>query len=681
MKLNRQSIRAAVLVMMLVLAACEGDRPQLEIKLKPGYSQIISEIKGVNAALAEKLAAIEKTLSGGFSDNAAALAAIKSAVSSLEGTAAEKLAAIEAAVKAQTASLEAKLALVEAAVESGFADTAAAQGLIKDAIDALQGSTEEKLAAIESAVKAQTASLEAKLALVEAAVESGFADTAAAQGLIKDAIDALKGSTEEKLAAIDAAVKAQTASLEAKLALVDKAVKDGFTTSAGAQDLIKKAIEALKGSAEEKLAAIDTAVKAQTASLEAKLALVDKAVKDGFANSAKAQDLINKAIEALKGSAEDKLAAIAKAVTDQTTSFETKLNTIEGAVTSGFATSAGAQDLIKKAIESLDKSMGDKLANVLKAIGDLPDHGKTLEDIKNAIDTLRKMFVLSVSLDKAAMTMYKSGKAALTATIFPDDATNKSVTWKSSDATVAEVSQEGTVTAKRVGNATITVTTVVGGNTATCEVTVKEPEYVDLGFKVSGKSIKWATVNVGANAPEEYGDYFAWGEVEPNKKEGYHWTNLRFRESGYSVDDVKFSKYCTKSYAWAGSGNPDNKVQLDYQDDAARANWGGSWRMPTQGEFEALRDSCNVSLATQNGVYGYRFTSKSNGKSIFLPAAGRWLGGGLSGPGQVGEYLFSTLGTIWDNPRYLSIMYFSSGDIIFARYVRYYGRSVRPVRE
>ena len=135
-------------------------------------------------------------------------------------------------------------------------------------------------------------------------------------------------------------------------------------------------------------------------------------------------------------------------------------------------------------------------------------------------------------------------------------------------------------------------------------------EYVDLGL-----SVKWATCNVGASKPEEYGDYFAWGETQP--KNTYDWSTYKWCNGSYDTQ----TKYCTKS----SYGTVDNKTQLELSDDAARANWGGSWRMPTDAEMTELREQCTWTWTTQNGVYGYKVTSKKSGytnKSIFLPAAG-----------------------------------------------------------
>lgn len=130
-------------------------------------------------------------------------------------------------------------------------------------------------------------------------------------------------------------------------------------------------------------------------------------------------------------------------------------------------------------------------------------------------------------------------------------------------------------------------------------------EYVDLGL-----SVKWATCNVGASSPEGYGSYFAWGETSP--KSEYNWRNLKYCTEVDEWDNAKFSKYVAESEY----GRVDNKTSLELDDDAASANWGGSWRMPTKEEFQELIYNCNWKWTTKDGQNGYKVVSKVNGKSI-----------------------------------------------------------------
>ncbi len=188
-------------------------------------------------------------------------------------------------------------------------------------------------------------------------------------------------------------------------------------------------------------------------------------------------------------------------------------------------------------------------------------------------------------------------------------------------------------------------------------------EYVDLGL-----SVKWATCNVGATTPEEYGDYFAWGEVEP--KEYYDWSTYK-----YGTDYNQLTKYCTKS-SYGKDGFTDNKTVLDPEDDAATANWGGAWRMPTKAEQDELRNNCTWTWTTQNGVNGYKVTGP-NGNSIFLPAAGYVYEGTFLIAGSLGDYWSSSLNT--GTPDYAYYVDFGSVYVGWDRDDRYNGLSVRPV--
>ena len=187
-------------------------------------------------------------------------------------------------------------------------------------------------------------------------------------------------------------------------------------------------------------------------------------------------------------------------------------------------------------------------------------------------------------------------------------------------------------------------------------------EYVDLGL-----SVKWATCNVGASKPEEYGDYFAWGET--TTKSSYSWSTYKWCRGDYD----NLTKYCTSSIY----GTVDNKEQLDISDDAARANWGGSWRMPTRDELIELREKCTWTWTTQNGVNGYKVTSKTNGRSIFLPAAGYRSGSSLYDAGSGGGYWSSSLRT--DGPDYARYVFFDSSGVAWTLSGRCYGQSVRTV--
>ena len=186
-------------------------------------------------------------------------------------------------------------------------------------------------------------------------------------------------------------------------------------------------------------------------------------------------------------------------------------------------------------------------------------------------------------------------------------------------------------------------------------------EYVDLGL-----SVMWATCNVGASTPEEYGDYFAWGETKT--KTHYDWSTYKWCNGSSTL----LTKYCEDS----SYGTVDSKIALDKIDDAATVYWGGDWRMPTTEEFEELTMNCTFLWTTQNGVNGCKVTSNINGNSIFLPAAGMYIGSKYH-PGETGDYWQSTLHPTIST--YIYTLGFTPEKTYVAAGTRCYGRPIRAV--
>ena len=206
-----------------------------------------------------------------------------------------------------------------------------------------------------------------------------------------------------------------------------------------------------------------------------------------------------------------------------------------------------------------------------------------------------------------------------------------------------------------------------GKSIVTISGQVEGRDYVDLGLP-SGN--KWATCNVGATKPSEYGDYFAWGETKP--KEDYSWSTYKWCKGS----SRSMTKYCTDS----DYGTLDNKTVLDAEDDAATANWGSAWRMPTEEEIQELLEGCDwkwVEDFNGSGVNGRLGTSKKNGSTIFLPAAGYRFDAGLKFAGDYGFYWSSSL--VEYNSLIAYFLYFNDGDIYWLNDTRSIGRSVRAV--
>lgn len=193
-------------------------------------------------------------------------------------------------------------------------------------------------------------------------------------------------------------------------------------------------------------------------------------------------------------------------------------------------------------------------------------------------------------------------------------------------------------------------------------------QYVDLGLP---SGTLWAITNVGADKPEDYGDYFAWGETTP--KDVYDWSNYKWCNGSFST----LTKYCTSSN-YGYNGYTDSKYALDAEDDAATANWGSEWRMPTMDQMEELINNCTTVWTTINGVNGRLFTSNINGATLFLSAAG----GRLSEPGNVGSY-----GYYWSRSLHFAspfcadiLQFSSSNDMAVDGSYRLIGYTVRAVR-
>ena len=190
-------------------------------------------------------------------------------------------------------------------------------------------------------------------------------------------------------------------------------------------------------------------------------------------------------------------------------------------------------------------------------------------------------------------------------------------------------------------------------------------EFVDLGLP---SGIKWATCNVGANSPEEYGDYFAWGETL--SKNYYYWSSYKYCDG----TETTMTKYCANT----SYGTIDNKTELELQDDAARVNWGGCWRIPSESEFSELISNCSWESVAEDGINGYKFTSKVNGNYIFLPAAGYTTRDGLEKIGDIGYYWLSSLSETGGNSA-MALAIHSGVTISWGGGSRCNGLTVRPV--
>ena len=193
-------------------------------------------------------------------------------------------------------------------------------------------------------------------------------------------------------------------------------------------------------------------------------------------------------------------------------------------------------------------------------------------------------------------------------------------------------------------------------------------DYVDMGLP---SGTLWATMNVGANSPEDYGDYFAWGETVP--KEVYSWSTYQWCNGNFN----KLIKYCNNS-TYGYNGFTDDLTELELEDDAAYVNWGPEWRIPSLIQIKELLNNCTYELTTRNGVSGMLLTSNYNGESLFFPAAGYRSDSSVNYVGVGGYFMSRTLASYTSYYSYL--FYFYSNDLRWNTGDRFFGKSVRAVR-
>ena len=286
--------------------------------------------------------------------------------------------------------------------------------------------------------------------------------------------------------------------------------------------------------------------------------------------------------------------------------------------------------------------------------------------------------VESIELDKTELTLFEGEAETIVATVKPDNATNKTIIWSSSDSAIAKV-EDGMVTAFKEGN--VTVTAKAEDKTAECIITVKKKAplgSVDLGIVMTREdgttyNLYWAECNLGASKPEEYGYYYAWAETEP--KTIFSWENYKWYNGSQYGGGSKLINY--------------NSSVIQLEDDAANVALGGDWRIPTRAEIFALEENCQWEWTELNDIFGYLVVSKVNGNSIFLPAAGfldaGWHGLGpetdsATEVGVTGHYWASTFFSI-------SIINMADLMIIYSGYIGAginnpcSGCTIRPVTE
>ena len=349
---------------------------------------------------------------------------------------------------------------------------------------------------------------------------------------------------------------------------------------------------------------------------------VVKAINDGKLSSEQAIAQLVTAIDNIKGDQSAKLQAITDALNNNNNTLDTKLNVIAGTM------------------KSLSTEMPTKIDALAKAVENMPEYYEVLKAVETALVNINpneQLKLLEGVLDKYCSDELKnpdnplSFKGKMYYIIAEIEDTMRYMTYKDDKFKAIRKAIEALAgeNAKLDGildNMTKIVEAIMSGNTNEKEGwaeiarqlallkaaagiggSTDNVEYVDLGLP-SGNL--WATCNLGASSPEAYGDYYAWGEVEP--KQEYTYPNHKWYKEG--APSLGFTKY----------NNEDGKLTLEDEDDAVIQKLGNGWRTPTLADFRELTNQklTTIKKTTLNGVAGYQITSKKNKKSIFIPCAG-----------------------------------------------------------
>ena len=394
---------------------------------------------------------------------------------------------------------------------------------------------------------------------------------------------------------------------------------------------------------ETKLAAIEGTISSQTLSLEGKLDILAEAIGKHLLKQEELTGKITEAIDKLGGTLEAKLKEITDAINSTAKTTQDKLDRLMGLINTQTIPLSDKLDAIASAIGGLTKSSAQQIEALNTTLSALLEQAKAKGATEASVLKQLEMLVTKAAELQEEVKQGKSSAALAVAAI---------------------LKQLEEIKAKIGGTPTPPST--------------EEVEYVDLGLP---SGLKWASCNLGANSPEQPGDYYAWGETEPKEDYGtdtYKYFKRVTLEGGSIVH--RLTKYCTVP-ADGLDGFTDGKTQLEPADDAATVRLGAPWRMPTEAEAEELLNGCTWTKETINDIPCLRATSKANGKSIVICISGFMSGTINDTRGTMTAFWASTLSSR-EGDR--GVAFFELGKETFSPEVgyglRFLGFPIRPVR-
>lgn len=469
---------------------------------------------------------------------------------------------------------EQAIAQLTAAIDKMNADQQTKLQAIKDVLNSVNATIDAKLAVIEAAMKAQTLSLEGKLALIEDAMKAQTLALEKKCDALVAAIKALPDYTE-KLQAIEKAISALP-DYTAKLEAIEKALTSQTLALAEKLGFIQAALEDQTIAMKEKMDILKGVINDQTKAFDLRLGALETAMKNQTLELKDKLALLNTTLETQTLTLANKLEAISSAV-EAMPDYTSKLAAIEAAI-KALPNYEAQLKALNTLITDQNSKLDDQIAALEGIMNAIPDYSNKLDAIENAIKAMPDY--------DAAINGIKDEIANLVKAVEDGN--------KSEADALAEIAKK------------LEELKAAGGS----KPKPIPSNCVDLGLP---SGLLWAKSNMGTTVPTEIGDYYAWGETSPKKK--YHGNNYKH----YTGSDLDIKKYNEKDW----------KTVLELEDDAANANLGVGYRIPTREDWEELLDNCKWEAVTttlpvimdpsQTKVIARWIVTGPNGKSIILP--------------------------------------------------------------